>query len=59
LGLCKILYTLKIFDSPQNLLLLVNLTLEEESAIGEELGIMGCRRPGLRVLGYETGSKDR
>ena len=50
---------LKIYDSPQNLVLLINATPEEESAIGEELGIMGCRKPGLRVVGYEIGSKDR
>ncbi|KAJ6573223.1 hypothetical protein B0H10DRAFT_2168607 [Mycena sp. CBHHK59/15] len=48
-----------LYDSPENLILLVNATAEEESEIGEELGIMGCRRPGLRVIGYETGSKDR
>ncbi|KAF8060702.1 hypothetical protein FPV67DRAFT_1511184 [Lyophyllum atratum] len=60
LGLRRIVCTLmKIYDSPQNLVLLVNATPEEESEIGEELGIMGCRKPGLRVLGYETGSKDR
>ena len=50
---------MKIYDSPQNLILLVNATPEEESAIGEELGIMGCRKPGLRIVGYETPSKDR
>jgi DNA excision repair protein ERCC-4 len=50
---------MKIYDSPQNLVLLVNATQEEEAEIGEELGIMGCRKPGLRVVGYETGSRDR
>ena len=60
LGLRRIICTLmKIYDSPQNLVLLVNATPEEEAAIGEELGIMGCRKPGLRVVGYETASKDR
>lgn len=60
LGLRRILCTLmKIYDSPQNLVLLVNATQEEESEIGEDLGIMGCRKPGLRVVGYETVSKDR
>lgn len=60
LGLRRIICTLmKIYDSNKNLVLLVNATQEEESAIGEELGIMGCRRPGLRVIGYETSSKDR
>ena len=60
LGLRRMICTLlKIYDSPQSLVLLVNATQEEESEIGEELGIMGCRKPGLRVVGYETGSKDR
>ena len=60
LGLRRIICTLlKIYDSPQNLVLLINATPEEESAIGEELGIMGCRKPGLRVVGYEIGNKDR
>ncbi|TRM61018.1 hypothetical protein BD626DRAFT_88683 [Schizophyllum amplum] len=60
LGMRRIVSNLlKLYDSPQNLVLLVNATPEEESEIGEELGIMGCRNPGLRVVGYETGSKDR
>lgn len=61
LGLRRIICTLlKIYDSPQSLVLLVNATQEEETEIGEELGIMGCRKPGLRIVGYETGtSKDR
>jgi DNA excision repair protein ERCC-4 len=50
---------MKIYDSPQNLVLLVNASQEEESAIGEELGTMGVRRPGLRIVGYELGKKDR
>ncbi|KAI0628176.1 hypothetical protein C8Q77DRAFT_1203995 [Trametes polyzona] len=53
---CKLL---QIYDSPNNLILLVNATQEEEAAIGEELGIMGCRNPGLRIVGFETGKKDR
>lgn len=53
---CKML---QIYDSPQNLVLLVNATPEEEAAIGEELGVMGCRNPGLRIVGFETGRKDR
>ncbi|KAG6830412.1 hypothetical protein H0H87_008195 [Tephrocybe sp. NHM501043] len=60
LGLRRIICTLmKIYDSPQSLILLVNAAPEEESEIGEELGLMGCRKPGLRVVGYETVSKDR
>ncbi|OBZ77930.1 DNA repair protein rad16 [Grifola frondosa] len=53
---CKLL---QIYDSPNSLVLLVNASQEEEAAIGEELGIMGCRRPGLRIVGFETGRKDR
>jgi DNA excision repair protein ERCC-4 len=42
---------MKIYDSPQNLVLLVNASQEEEeSAIREELGMMGIRRLGLRVV---------
>ncbi|ESK82742.1 hypothetical protein Moror_5668 [Moniliophthora roreri MCA 2997] len=61
LGLRRIICTLlKIYDSPQNLVLLVNATPEEETEIGEELGIIGCRKPGLRIVGYEAGSsRDR
>ncbi|TDL21605.1 hypothetical protein BD410DRAFT_815247 [Rickenella mellea] len=60
LGLRKIVCTLlKIYDGPQNLVLLVNATSEEEASIGEDLGVMGCRKPGLRVVSYEMGKKDR
>ena len=60
LGLRKILCTLmQIYDQPSNLVLLVNASSDEEAAIGEELGIMGCRKPGLRTVGYEMGKKDR
>ncbi|KAI0794969.1 hypothetical protein C8Q75DRAFT_748299 [Abortiporus biennis] len=54
--ICKLL---QIYDSPQSLILLVGASPEEESAIGEELGIMGCKKPGLRIVGFETGKKDR
>ncbi|KAI0266432.1 hypothetical protein BC834DRAFT_874517 [Gloeopeniophorella convolvens] len=60
LGLRKIVCTLmQIYDSPNNLIILVNASSEEEAAVGEELGIMGCRRPGLRTVGYEMGKKER
>jgi DNA excision repair protein ERCC-4 len=60
LGLRRVVCSLmQIYDSPQSLVLLVNATPEEESAIGEELGIMGCRRPGLRIVAYETPRKER
>jgi DNA excision repair protein ERCC-4 len=50
---------MKVYETEGSIVLLVNATPEEESEMGEELGIMGCRRPGLRVVGYEIGSKDR
>ncbi|KAJ6562354.1 hypothetical protein B0H19DRAFT_1144218 [Mycena capillaripes] len=60
LGLRRIICTLmKVYETAGSLILLVNATAEEESEIGEELGIMGCRKPGLRIVGYEIGSKDR
>lgn len=60
LGLRRIITTLlSIYHSPQNLVLLVNATPEEEAGIGEDLGVMGCRKPGLRVVGYEMGRKER
>lgn len=59
LGLRKIICTLlRIYDGPRNLVLVVNAG-DEEDAIGEELGIMGCRKPGLRVVGFEMGRKER
>ena len=60
LGLRKIVCTLmQIYDQSTNLVLLVNASSDEEAAIGEELGIMGCRRPGLRAVDHEMGKKDR
>ena len=60
LGLRRIVCKLmQIYDSPQNLVLLVNANPEEEAAIGEELGIMGCLKPGLRIVDYEMSKKDR
>ncbi|KAK7042132.1 ERCC4 domain-containing protein [Favolaschia claudopus] len=60
LGLRRIICTMmKVYDTPGSTVLLVNATPEEESEIGEELGIMGCRKPGLRVVGHEIGSKER
>lgn len=54
--ICKLL---QIYDSPQNLVILVNASPEEASAIGEELGVLGCRKPGLRLLDFETSKRDR
>ena len=60
LGLRRLVcHLLQIYDSPTNLVFLVNASQEEESAIGEELTIMGCRRPGLRIVTFDTGKKDR
>ncbi|OAX33888.1 hypothetical protein K503DRAFT_725243 [Rhizopogon vinicolor AM-OR11-026] len=60
LGLRRIICTLmQIYDSRQSLILLLNASPEEETAIGDELGIMGCRWPGLRIVGYEMGKRDR
>lgn len=60
LGLRKLICNLlQVYESPQNLVLLVNATPEEEAGIGEELGIMGCLRPGLRTVAYEMPKKER
>lgn len=60
LGLRRTICTLlKIYDGQQNLILIANASPEEEIAIGEELGMMGCRKPGMRVVGYEINTKDR
>ncbi|KAF8999609.1 hypothetical protein BDQ17DRAFT_1499549 [Cyathus striatus] len=60
LGLRRLVCTLlKLYNSPTSLVLLVNASSEEEASIGEELGMMGCRNPGLRVVGYENSSKER
>ncbi|KAL0961548.1 hypothetical protein HGRIS_006487 [Hohenbuehelia grisea] len=60
LGLRRVLCALmKTYDDKKNLVLLLNATPEEESEIGEELSLIGCRKPGLRTVGYETGSKER
>ncbi|KAF7437499.1 hypothetical protein PC9H_004340 [Pleurotus ostreatus] len=50
---------MKIYDSPKNLVLLLNASQEEESEIGEELGLMGCRNPGLRIVDFEKTNKER
>ncbi|GJE89027.1 DNA repair protein [Phanerochaete sordida] len=54
--LCKLL---QIYDSPQNLIILVNASSEEAAAIGEELGVLGCRKPGLRLVDFESSRRDR
>lgn len=50
---------LQLYDSPKNLVLLVNADSAEEAGLRDELGVMGCRNPGLRVVTFEMASKDR
>ncbi|KAJ9479649.1 DNA repair protein RAD1 [Pseudozyma hubeiensis] len=60
LGLRRIVSTiLRIYDSPNSLVLLVNATSEEESGIGEELTTLGVRKPGLRAIHHEMPAKQR
>ncbi|EJD34490.1 hypothetical protein AURDEDRAFT_188995 [Auricularia subglabra TFB-10046 SS5] len=60
LGLRTVLCTLlKIYNSPQTLVLLMNASQDEENGIGHLLGLMGCRNPGLRVVTYEMNRKER
>jgi DNA excision repair protein ERCC-4 len=50
---------LQLYESPNCLVLLVNARQEEELGIGEQLGLLGCRDPGLRIVGYEMPKKER
>nr|WJN24991.1 single-stranded DNA endonuclease [Pseudozyma thailandica] len=60
LGLRRIVSTvLRIYDSPNSLVILVNATSEEESGIGEELTTLGVRKPGLRAIHHEMPAKQR
>ncbi|CAE6448146.1 unnamed protein product [Rhizoctonia solani] len=60
LGLRKLVCSLlRIYDNPNSLVLLVNCDPDEDTAIGEQLGVMGARHPGLRIVDYEMGSKAR
>ncbi|KDN46847.1 hypothetical protein RSAG8_03924, partial [Rhizoctonia solani AG-8 WAC10335] len=60
LGLRKLVCSLlRIYDNSKSLVLLINCNPDEDTAIGEQLGIMGARYPGLRVVDYEMGSKAR
>ncbi|KAG9075269.1 hypothetical protein FRC06_010186, partial [Ceratobasidium sp. 370] len=60
LGLRKLVCSLlRIYDNSKSLVLLINCDADEDTAIGEQLGVMGARHPGLRILDYEMNSKDR
>ena len=54
LGLRRILTTLlNIFSTPDALVLLLNAAPDEEVALVDELSLVGCARPGLRIVDYE------
>ncbi|PWZ00136.1 DNA repair protein [Testicularia cyperi] len=60
LGLRRVVSTiLRIYDGPNNLVILVNATPEEENGIGEELTTLGVRKPGLRAIHHEMPAKQR
>nr|ODN98611.1 DNA excision repair protein ERCC-4 [Cryptococcus depauperatus CBS 7855] len=60
LGLRRIVCALlKTYDQTENLVLVVGATPADEAGIGDELGIMGVRDPGFRVVGYEMSVKER
>ncbi|CAE6488441.1 unnamed protein product [Rhizoctonia solani] len=60
LGLRKLVCSLlRIYDNSKSLVLLINCDPDEDTAIGEQLGVMGARHPGLRIVDYEMGSKAR
>jgi DNA excision repair protein ERCC-4 len=60
LGLRKLVCSLlRIYDNSKSLVLLVNCDSDEDTAIGEQLGVMGARHPGLRIVDYEMNSRDR
>jgi DNA excision repair protein ERCC-4 len=53
---CKLL---QLYDAPGCLVLLINASQDEELGIGEQLGLLGCRNPGLRIVGHEISKKER
>ncbi|KLT38478.1 hypothetical protein CC85DRAFT_281064 [Cutaneotrichosporon oleaginosum] len=60
LGLRRIVTALlKTYDRKEDLVIVINARPEDEAGIGDELSIMGVREPGLRILTYEMGVKER
>ncbi|WVR04063.1 hypothetical protein IAU60_001062 [Kwoniella sp. DSM 27419] len=60
LGMRRIVCALlKTYDRKEDLVLVVGATPADEAGIGDELGIMGVRDPGFRVVGYEMTVKER
>lgn len=54
--ICRLL---QIYEAPACLVLLINATQDEELGIGEQLGLLGCRNPGLRIVGHEMPKRER
>lgn len=50
---------MKTYDKKEDLVLVINARPEDEAGIGDELGIMGVRDPGFRILTYEMSVKER
>lgn len=60
LGLRRIICALlKIYSHTNHLVILLNTPANEEIIIKEELAEMGVRKPGLRVVNNEMGTKER
>ncbi|BEJ11286.1 hypothetical protein CspHIS471_0107080 [Cutaneotrichosporon sp. HIS471] len=60
LGLRRIVTALlKTYDRKEDLVMVINAHPEDEAGMGDELSIMSVREPGLRILTYEMGVKER
>ncbi|TYJ54668.1 hypothetical protein B9479_004702 [Cryptococcus floricola] len=60
LGLRRVVCALlKTYDRREDLVLVVGATPADEAGIGDELGIMGVRDPGFKVVGYEMNARER
>ncbi|KAL7419755.1 DNA repair protein RAD16 [Cryptotrichosporon argae] len=60
LGMRRIVCALlKTYDRKEDLVIVVNASPSDEAGIGDELGIMGVRDPGFRVLTYEMTVQQR
>ncbi|KAL1410200.1 DNA repair protein RAD16 [Vanrija albida] len=49
----------RTYDRKEDLVIVINANPGDEAGIGDELGIMGVREPGFRILTYEMSTKDR
>ncbi|RUS27510.1 hypothetical protein BC938DRAFT_483143 [Jimgerdemannia flammicorona] len=55
LGLRRMLcILLQIYAEPQNLVILINTSPEDVNSIQDELACMGVKKPGLRVIKWDT-----